>query len=172
MKDTNRNFQHGVKLTELSKAKQGIAIALSLPENGSIREKVFDELDLNDLKKDTGFEILVDFLDQHLGKDDLADSLEKFEDFEDFTREKGQSISEFISHFDQKYRRIEKRNMVLPPSILAFKLLKCANISKAERMLVITGINYNEPDEMYEQAKRSLRKFKGEDAGCGEISKC
>ena len=153
---------------ELGKAKQGIAVALSLPETECIREKVFDELDLSDLKKEDGFELLIKFLDQHLGKDDLADSLEKFEDFEDFSRQKGQTISEYISLFDQKYRKIEKRNMALPPSILAFKLLKCANISKAEKMLVITGIDYSKPAEMYEQAKKSLKKFKSKDAGCGE----
>ena len=158
------------EITDLSKEKQGIAIALSLPENDNIREKVFDEIDLSDLKKNDGFESLIEFLDKHLGKDDLADSLEKFEDFEDFRREKGQPISDFISLFDQKYHRIEKKDMVLPPAILAFKLLKCSNITKAEKMLVMTGIDYSKPDQMYEQAKKSLKKFKGEEVTCGEHS--
>ena len=35
-------------------------------------------------------------------------------------------------------------------------------------MLVITGIDYSKPDEMYEQSKTSLKKFKGEDASCGD----
>ena len=158
------------EVTDLQKEKRGIAIALSLPENDNIREKVFDELDINDLKKADGLDTLIQFLDLHLGKDDLADSLEKFEDFEDFSREKGQSIANFISLFDQKYHKIAKKDMALPPAILAFKLLKCANITKAEKMLVLTGIDYSRPEEMYEQAKRSLKKFKGEDAGCGEYS--
>ena len=33
-------------------------------------------------------------LDKHLGKDELADSLEKFDDFDVFKRKEGQSIQE------------------------------------------------------------------------------
>ena len=93
------------EVTDLKKEKQGIAIALSLPENDNIREKVFDELDIDDLKKNDGLDTLMLFLDAQLGKDDLVDSLEKFEDFEDLSRESGQSISDFIALFDQKYHK-------------------------------------------------------------------
>ena len=91
-------------VTEIPKAKQGIAIALSLPDDGEsdIREKVFDELTSDKLKADDGFDASVKFLEEKLGKDDLADSLEKFEDFEDFRREEGQSVNDYISRFDQK----------------------------------------------------------------------
>ena len=65
--------------------------------------------------------ILIAFLDKHLGKDDLADSIEKFEDFDDFKRKEGQTIHEFIAMFDSKYRKIEKKDMSLPSEILAFK---------------------------------------------------
>ena len=83
-------------ITSLDKEKQGIAIALSLPQDEDddtgIRDKVFEQLSLTDLEKENGFDTLLTFLDKHLGKDDLADSLEKFEDFEDHIREKDQSI--------------------------------------------------------------------------------
>jgi hypothetical protein len=63
----------------------GQSIAFTLPEDdeSKIREKVFDQIKLDDLKKDTGFNTLLEFLDKHLAKDDLADSLEKFEEFEE-----------------------------------------------------------------------------------------
>jgi hypothetical protein len=65
---------------DLDKKKRGVAIALTLPKDdeSKIREKVFDQIKLDDLKKDTGFNTLLEFLDKHLAKDDLADSLEKF----------------------------------------------------------------------------------------------
>ena len=74
------------EVTELRKDKQGVAIALSLPEDDKtqIREKVFEQINLGDLKKEGGLDILITFLDSHLKKDDLADSLEKFEEFGDF----------------------------------------------------------------------------------------
>ena len=95
------------EVTELRKEKQGIAIALSLPENDKtqIREKVFDQIPIDDLKEDDGLNTLIAFLDDHLKKDDLADGLEKFEEFEDFQRKSDMSITEYIASFDSRYRK-------------------------------------------------------------------
>ncbi|KAK6178608.1 hypothetical protein SNE40_013359 [Patella caerulea] len=38
------------EVTELAKSKQGVAIALTLPEDDSIRQKVFDQIPLTELK--------------------------------------------------------------------------------------------------------------------------
>ena len=101
------------------------------------------------------------FLNKHLAKDGLADSLEKIDDFDDFIRKDGQTISEFIAMFDSKYRKFKKKNMTLPSEILAFKLLKKAKITKEERLLVLTGMNYGNKSTLYEDAKASLRNLKG-----------
>ena len=86
------------EITDLEKEKQGIAIALTLPEEDEtgIREKVFDELTIADLKKENGLDLLLQFMDKKLKKDDLADSWEKFNDFEEYKRTE-QSIAEYIS---------------------------------------------------------------------------
>ncbi|KAL5015623.1 hypothetical protein ScPMuIL_007293, partial [Solemya velum] len=57
-----------------------------------------------------------------------------------------------------------KKNMKLPSEILAFKLLRKANITKEEKMLVLTGMNYENKNTLYEEAKKSLKKFKAEDS--------
>ena len=82
-------------------------------------------------------------MDSHLKKDDLADSQEKFEEFEDFERKEGMSITEYIASFDSIYRKMGKLKMKLPMEILAFKLLRKANIGKEEKLLVLTGMNYD-----------------------------
>ena len=71
------------EITDLPKNKQGIAAALSLPvdDEHQIRDMVFDQIPLDDLKTDFGLNILIAFSDKHLAKDDLADSVEKFDDF-------------------------------------------------------------------------------------------
>ena len=51
---------------------------------------------------------MIAFLDAHLKKDDLADGLEKFEEFEDFQRLNGMNVTEYIASFDSRYRKIEK----------------------------------------------------------------
>ena len=58
------------------------------------------------------------------------------------------------------------------PETLAFELLRRVNITKAEKMLVLTGMNYNNKETIYDQAKKSLKKFKGEQAtgGCRDES--
>ena len=153
-------------VTEVPKKKQGIAIALSLPADGDketgIRDKVFEELELEDLEKDTGLDTLITFFDKHLGKDNVADSFEKFEDFEDYSRQLETSIVEYIKNFDQKYNRLVKLNMSLPASVLAFKLLKRANITKEQRMLVLTGMNFEQADSLFDQAKASWKRFLGD----------
>lgn len=53
--------------------------------------------------------------------------------------------------------------MKLPPEILAFKLLRNSKISDEEKMLVLTGMDYENRDTLYEQAKRSLKKFNGDE---------
>ena len=123
---------------------------------------MFDQISLDDLKREDGLDILIAFLDKHLKKDDLADSLDKFGEFEDFHRHDGMSISEYIASFDTRYRKIEKLKMTLPSEILAFKLLRKANIRKEEIMLVLTGMNYSNKETLYDEAKQSLKKFKGD----------
>ena len=139
-----------------------MAIALSLPEDDKtkIREKVLGQIRLNDLKKDDGLDILIAFLVRHLKKNDLADSLEKFEEFEDFERHVEMSITEYIATFDSLYRKIEKLNMKLPMEIVAFKLLRKANIGKGEKLLALTGMNYEHKETLNEEAKKTLQKFK------------
>lgn len=90
--------------------------------------------------------------------------MEKFEEFEDLKRSEGQSMNEFIAIFDSKYRKIEKKKMTLPSEILAFKVLRKANITKEQKMLVLTGMNYENKATLYEEAKKPLKKFMGE--GC------
>jgi hypothetical protein len=156
------------KLTKLDKKQQGLSVALhGLPEDhtSGIRDKVFDEFGIDKLGAEDGMKELIKFMDEKLGKDELTDSFDKFVDFENYARENSLSVTEYISKFDQKYKRIEKLGMKLPSSILAFKLLEGSKIKAEERMLVLTAMDYSNKETLYEQAKKSLKKFKGEMAG-------
>ena len=48
--------------------------------------------------------------------------------------------------------------MKLPSEILAIELITRANVSRVEKMLILTGMNFNNKDSLYEEAKRSLKK--------------
>ena len=151
-------------VTDIPVDKQGIVIALTLPNDDKhkIQEEVFSQIGREKLSQENGLDTLINFLYSKLMKDDLSDSLEKFEEFEDFQRVNGQNITEYIAAFDSRYRKMEKFKIKLPSEILAFKLLRRANISKEEKMLVLTGMNYANRETLYEEAKQSLKKFKGD----------
>ena len=117
------------EVTEISRSKQAIVIALSIKDTAT-RENVLSQLSLEDLKQDNVLEILINFLDSFFGKDEISDTLEKYEDFENFQRADNQSIRDFIACFDMKYRKLEKLKINLPQEILAFKMLGKANISR------------------------------------------
>ena len=89
-------------VTDVPQAKRGIAVALSLPENDSsrVREQVFEEISIDDLGKDDGLKTLLKFMDSKLGKDDMEDSLEKYEEFKNCKRTKNQKITDFILEFE------------------------------------------------------------------------
>ena len=53
------------------------------------------------------------------------------------------NVTEYITSFDSRYMTIEKLTMTLPSEILAFKLLRKANICKEEKLLVLTGTNFS-----------------------------
>lgn len=148
------------EVTDVSKKKQGIAIALSLPDR--VKEKVFDNVELDTLKGDDSLDTLVTYLDLILKKDELEDCLEKFENFEDYVRGDSESVSDYIDNFDQRYIKIKNGGLTLPPEILAFKLLRRAKISKEEKMLVLTGMDYKVKNTLYDQTKKSLKKFLGD----------
>ena len=54
----------------MPKAKRGIATALSLSDNYSskIREQVFEEISIDDLREETGIQPFLDFMDLKPGK--------------------------------------------------------------------------------------------------------
>ena len=58
------------EVTDLWKDKQVVAIALSLPEDDKtqIREKVFEQISLDDLKIEDGPDTLITFSDSHIKK--------------------------------------------------------------------------------------------------------
>ena len=131
------------EVTDLPNTKQGIAVALLLPEDDSLslRAKLFDKYTVDDLKKAEGLDKVITFLDAHLGKDDLSDTLIKYGQFEDY-KQTTESTSDFIGKFEQFYNRVEKKGTKLPAEIKAYKLLRSAKLSHEERTLVLSGIDY------------------------------
>ena len=151
-------------VTDFSKEKQAVAVALNLPERDKrkIKEKIFGELGLNALNSENGMNNLFEFLDRYLLEDEVMSSWRRFEDFEKFERKHGQNIKDYVDNFDLKSSKVERLHVKLPSEILALKLLSKANLTESERMIVLTGVNFNDKENMYRDAKNSLTKFMGD----------
>ena len=51
--------------------------------------------------------------------------------------------------------------MKLPSEILTFKLIRRANISRVEKMLVLTGMHFDNKDSLFENAKSHSKSLWG-----------
>lgn len=153
-------------LTDLDKNKRGIAIALSLPEEGqsSIRDKVFSDLTLDALKADDGVNQLIAFMDKIFKKDELSEAYEAYTEFDRFRRSKVSSMENYVTEFEKLYNKTKKFKMDLPQPVLAFKLLECSELDMKDRQLVLTGVDYSKVDELFKQMSTSLKKFFGQQA--------
>ena len=160
--------------TTTEKEKQGLVVALSLPEEdpSNIRDKVFSELEVSNLNKAEGLKTLTDYLDKQFGRDDLTVAYERYIEFERCKRKKDQKVNEFILEFEQKYNACTKKGKKYPDDILAMKIIDSCNLSPMDQKLVLSGIDYSKKDELFDLAKKSLRKFHGEQAGgSGEVER-
>ena len=148
-------------VTELEPKKQGPAIALSLPEDSTVRDKVFSELGVDILNSDDGVKQLLLYLDKIYKQDELSTAYEAYTSFDRFKKTSTMSMENYLIDFDKLYNRTRKYTMTLPEAVLAFKLLEGANLSHKDRQLVLTGVNYSDVNHLYKQMCQSLKKFFG-----------
>ena len=146
-------------LTDLDAKKRGIAIALSLPEEGknSIRDKVFSELTVDVLNADDGVEKLILFMDKIFKKDELSEAYEAYTDFDRFRRSKVTSMEDYVTEFEKLYNKTKKFKMDLPQPVLAFKLLEYSELEMKDRQLILTGVDYTKVDTLFTQMCTSLK---------------
>ncbi len=74
--------------TTIDKDKQGITIALSLPDDDKLhlRSTVLDKIDIKLLKSATGLDTLKAVLKELLGEDQIEDGWNEYDEFENYKR--------------------------------------------------------------------------------------
>lgn len=114
--------------TELDAKRQGGALFLTL--QGKAREAVLSGVSRDKIKSLTGVDEIVKCLDELYEKDKSQSAFAAYEDFTSYRRSSGTSIQDYIVEFNLKYNKIKVHSMKLPDAVLAFYLLKCANLSE------------------------------------------
>ena len=149
--------------TDVPLAKGAGAIALFSPhdvKSNKLKSAVLERCSKDNLTKSdgSGLTLLKTTLKSLLGREEIEDSVFKYNSFEDFHRT-SESITDFISAFDLMYTKCKYRGIKSSEEVLWFKIIRQSNISKTTTQLVLSGIGYTSKTDLYEQARKPLKKF-------------
>ena len=86
-------------------------------------------ISVTDLNKEDGLDILINNLERLYVKDKKASAYLAYEQFESFQRPTEMNIIDYINEFERLYYEIQLYEMTLPTAVLAYRVLKSANIS-------------------------------------------
>ena len=137
--------------TDLAPKKQGPAIFLTL--QGKAREAAL-EIEIKDLTDDQGVKKLIEKLDSLYLEDINQSAYAAYESFEMYRRPEDMNIKEFFNNFERLYNKLKVYQMELPDGVLAYRVLKSANLSEENEKLAratITTLTYK---SMTEQLKK------------------
>ena len=159
-------------VTKVEKRAQALTIALSFGEGSEVRDKVFSELNINELHAEDGMKKLIENLDKWYKKDELSDAHESWGKFYEYKRNEDCTIEAYILEFLKRYKALKKFKIEIPNSVLAFILLDCAGLECRDKQLVLTAVNYNEPEKLLDQMSSALKKFFGAHGASAKFGDC
>ena len=160
-----QDLERWSRLCGLNAELQAEMVVYRLQDHPSrIKEKIDTQIGASLINNKDGIKDLIKFLDGIYTKDDMADAWDKFCEFSNFTKKHEQSMSDFITEWENSYFKMSKLECTYSDTILAFKLLQSSKLNEIETKLVLTGVNYSEgktKKDLLQQVKDSLKKFKG-----------
>ena len=130
-------------VTELDDKQQGPAIYLSSPFN--VCQACIDIIVLL-LNSENGLKILLDKIKSLYVKDVHSLVYMAYDKFE-------MSIVDYLNEFEQLYNQIKHYDMELPTVVLAYRVLKNANITHEKQQLVCTTLTLLTYESMKKQLK-------------------
>ena len=137
-------------VTDLEKKQQGPVIDLSLPDK--IRNSCGD-VTVPELNKDDGLNLLINKLEKLYVKDSKASAYLAYEKFESFQCPTDMNIIDYLNEFERLYYDIQRYEMTLPSGVLAYQVLKSANLTPEKQELARATIT----ELTYENMKKQLK---------------
>ena len=141
--------------TDLKKVKRGPAIFLTLEDKA--REAIL-ELEVDNISSEDGVKNITNKLDQLYLKDKTQSLYEAYDKFERFKRPDDMSIGEYINEFERLKCKTETYGTSLSTDVLAYRVLKSANLSQHHEQLARATIS----ELTYEDMKKQLKKIFGD----------
>ena len=137
--------------TDVEKRKQAPAIFLTL--EGKAREAVL-ELPVEKLNCDDGVKNLINQLNKLYLKDKTQLAYEAYDSFEKFRRPENMKMSDYVNEFERLLNKTKQYGSEMSEDILAYRLLKSANLHEHHEQLARATVGALTYDNMKLQLKR------------------
>ena len=150
------------EVTSVKKASWARIIAFNMPDTpdeGDIRGKIFESLG-DELAGEEGYPKLLSWLDKHFKRDQDLVMIDSIKQFMKFKKTEDMTISEFLAGFDTAYNTAVKKGLdKLPQPYLMFMIVENAGLSEQEIKFVLSDIDKEQKDTLYEQTRSAMKKY-------------
>ena len=147
-----KKFNLWETITEVEKKKRGSILVLRLDDE--TQESVLDSVSSEDLQSNEGANKVITYLDSVFLKNTQFTEFQLYEDFETYRRPDTYSMDKFIDEFEKRWTKTKNKGTQLSENVLAYRLLKSANLSESQQQLLIATVQ----DNTYEGMKNQIRK--------------
>ena len=157
------------RFTTVEEEKRGFSVYSLLPYEKGVHDTVRTAIQNNEVQIEAADAVnqIFKVLDKIFLEDDLISLYETWKTFTHFVKT-NQTIEEFIDLFDQNIKKLKLKGIELPQKVLALQILDAAKLEQNERQIVLTGVNFNEKEQMFDQMKIALRKYIGSSSKSAE----
>ena len=139
------------EFTSLDEEKQGPALFLTLEDDA---QDAVLELETEKIKAKDGVENIIVCLDKLFKKDKTQSAFEALEAFEGYKRPKDLCIADFCNEFERLYNKTKTYGTTVSDDVLAFRLLKAANLPSHQEQLAKATVGDLKLENMKAQLKR------------------
>jgi transposase InsO family protein len=148
------------KLTDVTKAKQGLALQYACRSNEMIHEAVAN-IESEKVECSDGFKNVMEVLDGLFKTDEQDAEMKAYHDFETIQRGQEQTFADYINQFDSVLNKTKKHNNIMSDNLIAVKLMRGANLTKSQ-MEIIKASNAKID---YTTVKATMKRMFGESTG-------
>ena len=150
-----KKFKMWQTITEVAKIKHGTLLTFQLDKD--TQDSIIELVPEEDMIKETGADEVLGHLEQMFGKDESITAYEVYEDFEGYKRPADMSMAVYCSEFQKRLSKVKSSGTQLNDHVLAFRLLKSANLSGRDEQLVKATITKMDYESMKTQLKKVVK---------------
>ena len=165
-KSWRRDFALWQSITETDKKKQGVLLTLRLDK--ITRDEVYEEVSNDDIITEQGIQKVLCQLDIIFKQDEKFTAFKCYESFENYQRPSTVSITDYCKEFQRKLKTVEDDGTKIADHILAYKLIKSAQLNENQTQLLKATIK----EISYKDVMKQLQKIFKSDYEIGYQKEC